>query len=340
MPAPIEREWSERLVQLCARLRRATRAALEPAGASGELAPLARAVRQGAGDVTYAIDELVEHAILEWLEETAAQRPLSLLTEDSGWMHRGPGPHGARELAGFDHGGPRIALDPIDGTRNLMADMRSAWTVVSFAPAGPREPRLADLSLGIVAELPDSRAARFRVLSASGSQPARLELRELSSDALVSARELRADAEARVDHGYFPFFRYAPDQRPALAHIEAEFFARLERHEGADLRHVFDDQYISNAGQLVQLALGTYRSICDVRGWLAARQGAKVITSKPYDVAGAIFVARAAGCVLEGPLGAALDFPLDVVTPVDFIGFANRPTAARLRPHLDAALRA
>lgn len=340
MQAPIEREWSARLTQLCSRIRGAVRSALESASESGDLAPLGRAVRQGAGDVTYAIDELVERAIHEWLAETAAHAPLSLLTEDSGWMHRGPGPNGARELAGFDHGGPRIALDPIDGTRNLMADLRSAWTVVSFAPAGGGEPRLDELSAGIVAELPDSRAARFRVLSAHAALPARIELRDLASGELIRERELSADSQARVDHGYFPFFRYAPDQRPALARIEADFFARLAREEGADLRHVFDDQYISNAGQLVQLALGTYRMIADVRGWLAARHGAKVITSKPYDVAGAIFVARAAGCVVEGPLGAALDFPLDVVTPVDFIGFANRPTAARLRPHLDAALRA
>ncbi len=338
MQAPIEREWSARLSELCARIRRATRHALDAACHSGDLAPLARTVRQGAGDVTYAIDELVELAILEWLEETAARTPLSLLTEDSGWLHRGPGPRGVRELGDFDHGGPRIALDPIDGTRNLMADLRSAWSVVSFAPPGTSEPRLADLSLGIVSELPDARAARYRVLSAYGEQPARIELRELAGDALVRERELRADSDARVDHGYFPFFRYAPDQRPALARIEADFFARLEREEGADLRHVFDDQYICNAGQLVQLTVGTYRMIADVRGWLAARQRAKVITSKPYDVAGAIFVARAAGCVVEGPLGAALDFPIDVVTPVDFIGFANRPTAERLRPHLDVAL--
>lgn len=339
MQAASERAWRARLEELCSRIRTGAREALGAASSSGQLARLAAPVRQGAGDVTYAIDEIVERRIAEWFDETARAQPLSLLTEDAGWRHRGPGPSGrAVELAGFDHGGPRIALDPIDGTRNLMADLRSAWTVVSFAPPGAGEPRLADISLGVVSELPDSRAARYRVLSAEGGSAARLELRELSDDSLTISRELVCDAEARVDHGYFPFFRYAPDQRPALARIEADFFERLRREEGADLRHVFDDQYISNAGQLAQLALGVYRMIADVRGWLAALHGSKAITSKPYDVAGAIFVARAAGCVVEGPFGAELDFPIDVTTPIDFIGFANRMSAARMRPHLDAAL--
>lgn len=338
MQARSEREWSAHLEELCRRIREGARGALSAASANGDLTPLARAVRQGAGDVTYAIDEIVERAIHQWLDETAQRTPLSLLTEDSGWMHRGPGAHGVRELDGFDHGGPRIALDPIDGTRNLMADLRSAWTVVSFAPPGPCEPRLGELSLGVVSEIPDSRAARFRVLSSVDPSGARLALRELKGAILVRDVKLCADESARPDHGYFPFFRYAPDQRPALARIEADFFERLRVEEGAELRHVFDDQYISNAGQLAQLALGVYRMIVDVRGLLARRAKVSTITSKPYDVAGAILVARRAGCVVCAPQGAALDFPLDVSTPVDFVGFANAGTHARLAPHLWRAL--
>jgi hypothetical protein len=220
-----------------------------------------------------------------------------------------------------------------------MADVRSAWSVVSFAPPGPREPRMSELTLGIVAEIPDSRAARYRVLTARRGDGCALELRELATDALVANRPLRADDSARADRGYFPFFRYAPDQRPELARIEAAFFERLRAHEGADLRHVFDDQYISNAGQLALLSLGTYRMIADVRGWLARQTSAKTTTSKPYDVAGAILCAREAGCVVGAPFGAELDFPLDVSTPVDFVGWANAATAVRLAPHLDAALR-
>jgi fructose-1,6-bisphosphatase/inositol monophosphatase family enzyme len=338
MTASIESAWSPRLVALCDAIREAARDALEVADASGDRRGVSDPVRQGAGDVTYAIDERTELAVDRWFREAAREAPVSLLTEDSGWRHLGPGPGGGTvELPGFGHGGPRIALDPIDGTRNLMADLRSAWTVVSFAPAGAGEPRLGDLTFGMLSEIPDTRAALYRTFRAAGG-PCELELRRLGTRELVRERELAPDGDARVDRGYFPFFRYAPDQRPALARIEARFFALAAEREGAELRHVFDDQYISNAGQLALLALGTYRSIVDVRGWLARSRGVATITSKPYDVAGAIVCARAAGCVVEGPRGAALDFPIDVSTPVDFVGFVNAATRARLAPLLDEAL--
>ena len=334
-----EETWRPRLQSLCGSIRRSARIELARAYECGELASVARAVRQGAGDVTYAIDDVTEHVVDWWLERMASETPLSLLTEDTGWRHFGPDGHGgARELAGFDHGGPRIALDPIDGTRNLIADLRSAWTVVSYAPPGATQPRLGDVTLGIVSEIPDTRAAQWRSLAAERGAGCGIELRTLENDALVAQRELRADGDARADHGYFAFFRYAPDQRPALARIEAAFFERLRVHAGAELRHVFDDQYISNAGQLTLLSLGTYRMIADLRGWLARRTGAVTITSHPYDVAGAILCAREAGCVVSGPHGAELDFPIDVTTPVDFIGWANAATAARLSTHLELVM--
>ena len=339
-PSDVQGPWEQALGRLCDTLRSEARAAVALAVEQGDLDLVARAVRQGAGDVTYAVDARVEAAIERWLEACATTRSLSLLTEDTGWRHMGPdGRGGVRALPDFDHGGPRIALDPIDGTRNLMCDLRSAWTVVSFAPPGPAAPRLRDVSFGMVSEIPDSRGGRFRRLTAQSGGGCALEERELLDRALVRARTLTPGKDARVDHGYFPIFRYSPDQRPALAAIEADFTERLRVHEGAKLRHFFDDQYISNAGQLFLLSIGTYRMIADVRGWLAARLGRTTVNSHPYDVAGAILCARAAGCVVEGPLGTELDFELDVTTPVDFIGFTNPATAARIRPHLEAAMR-
>lgn len=331
-------DWVARCAVLADAVRGAARAAL----AGDDLERRTRAVRSGAGDVTYGLDERCEEAVQTWFESTARERPLSLLTEDTGWRHRGPGPRGAlapaSELDGFDHGGPRLALDPVDGTRGLMYDLRPAWSVISLAGPGRGVPRLDDLVHGALWELPDSRGARYRVLAAESGGPCRLEERALDGEGSARCTRLAADGDARCDHGFFPFFRYEPAWRPELARIEAHFFERLERHEGAALRHVFDDQYISNAGQLALLGLGTYRMIADLRAWLAARRAASTTTSKPYDVAGAILVARAAGCVVEAPDGGALDFALDCTTPVSFVGWVNPATAVRLRPHLHAVL--
>jgi len=319
------------LDELAARIRVALRGARPEAGM--------RPVDRGVGDFTYGLDRLAEVAAREWAHERAARAPLSILTEDAGWRHLGPdGEGGVRELAGFDHGGPRLVLDPVDGTRNLMADLRSAWTVAARCGPGSGEPRLAEVEEGLVAELAGPRASRYRLLRARRGAGAHYEEREVAGDRALTSGPLRADDDDRVDHGYFPFFRYTPAMRPLLARLEEDFFARLERHEGADSRHCFDDQYISNGGQLVLLSLGTYRFVADLRAALASRVATPCTTSKPYDCAGALLVAREAGCVLTGAEGAELDFPLDAATPVAFVGYANRPTAERLAPHLRAAL--
>ena len=46
-----------------------------------------------------------------------------------------------------------------------------------------------------------------------------------------------------------------------------------------------------------------------------------------------------AGCRITAPNGATLDFPLDTLTPVAWVGFANAALEAHVRPALDAALR-
>lgn len=297
-----------------------------------------RPVSQGVADVTYAVDRATENELSKWLLEVGAEQNLSLFSEDTGWRHVGPdGRGGVLELEDFDHGGVRLVIDPVDGTRNLMADLRSAWTVIALCGPGSIQPRLSEVELGVISELPDSRAARYRMLCARQGCGATLEERALADDEALDRAPLRCDDDQRVEHGYFSFFRYTPAQRPRLAALEAEFFSRLEQHEGANPRYCYDDQYISNGGQLALLSLGTYRFIADLRADLAPGIEADCTTSKPYDCAGAILVAREAGCVVHDADGALLDFPLDATTPVSFVGYANTGTAGRLEPHLLAA---
>lgn len=327
------------LLDLALRIRQSAREALGAALARGRMDEIARPVAEGSGDVTYGLDLGAERAVREWSEEQAREGPLSVLTEDSGWRHLGPGPGGVVELPDFDHGGPRLAVDPIDGTRHLMYDLRSAWTVLSAAGPGAGQPTLADVRQGIVAEIPDSRAARLRVVEASRGAGASLTICDVESGATVASQPLRADADDRPDHGYFTFFSFHPALRPDVARIAARFFARIERDEGADPSACYDDQLISSAGQLMQLAFGVYRMVLEARELVARRRGVATQTAKPYDMAGAILCAREAGCVVTGPRSEPLDFPIDTKTPVSFVGYANPETARRLAPHLAAVLR-
>jgi len=327
--------WIEAGLDLAHRIRLEVRQALAEAFAAGADDTLARPVGHGAGDVTFGIDEVSERVVSGWLSEQARAGPLSLLTEDAGWRHVGPG---VSAEAGFAHGGPRIAVDPIDGTRNIMNDLRPAWTVISIAPPGEEQPRYRDLCAGVLGEIPDTRAARFRELKARRGAGCQVRLASLATQAPARFVPLVADHDDRVDHGYFPFFGYSPDLRPVIAQRAAEFFARLERDEGADTRHCFDDQYISSGGQLALTALGSHRMVVEMRDWVARAHGRPTVTAKPYDMAGAALCAQEAGCIVTALDGEELDFPIDVSTPVSFVGYANRETAQRLQPHLDAAL--
>lgn len=313
---------------------------------SCSLSPSAQVTGLGAGDVTYGIDEVSERVVTDWLAQRACLGPLSVFTEDVGWRHAGPsaGPtadsgNGWRELPGFDHSGPRISIDPIDGTRPLLGDLRSAWTSIAVCPPGPAEPRASDVQLALLGELPIRAQARWRVIRAELGAGATLELHAPTDSVPPPRAQLTADSDDRCDHGVFSFFRFTPHQRPAIARVEADFFARIAEHEGADLMHCYDDQYVCNVGQLIHLALGSYRMIADLRAHIASSDPASVVTSKPYDLAAALLVAREAGCVITRADGSHLDFPLDATTPQSFVGWANEATARRLAHHLVTVLK-
>ena len=118
-----------------------------------------------------------------------------------------------------------------------------------------------------------------------------------------------------------------------MAEIEARFFERLARHESADMRSCYDDQYISSGGQLALLALGTYRMSADLRAFLGARDPQiPSVPTHPYDLAGAVLVAREAGAVITGALGEELDFPIDCTTPVTLANSVSSLPSQTLRP--------
>jgi hypothetical protein len=88
---------------------------------------------------------------------------------------------------------------------------------------------------------------------------------------------------------------------------------------------VFDDLVPCTAGQMLGLASGADIAVFDPRPQLAPGS----LAAHPYDLAG-LWVARAAGAVVEALPAGPLDVPLDVDTPVAWQGFANRAVAERL----------
>src|SRR5262245_33646744 len=82
-----------------------------------------------SADTIYGIDRISEHAVLAWFAQNWPRRwPVELVME------------GLERVTTFPRGTPlaktifKCILDPIDGTRGLMYDKRSAWSLAALAP--------------------------------------------------------------------------------------------------------------------------------------------------------------------------------------------------------------
>ncbi|HEY4825964.1 MAG TPA: inositol monophosphatase family protein [Solirubrobacteraceae bacterium] len=96
-------------------------------------------VGEGAGgDVTFAVDEMAE----AFLEEFVASRAprMAFYSEDRG-------------LVAADDAIEVLVVDPIDGTRPAMAGLESACVAVALAPLGDGDPVMDDVSVGCVVEI-------------------------------------------------------------------------------------------------------------------------------------------------------------------------------------------
>src|SRR6266849_3992666 len=103
-----------------------------------------------AGDTVYAIDRVSEELLLEFFEhEVAPRAPHVLIAEgiEGGQIALPRGTSEAQALW-------RIIVDPIDGTRGLMYQKRSAWVLTGVAPNRGAETSLQDIMLAAQTEIP------------------------------------------------------------------------------------------------------------------------------------------------------------------------------------------
>lgn len=330
-PLPVEAA-RERLLDLQTRIRRKVRAALERgAGARGEdaVADEAGVAEEGVADITFRLDVAAEEEIEAFAEDFARLVPLRVLSEGLGdrvFAARGQEPVW------------RLVIDPIDGTRNLMFDLRSGFALTALATERGGDTRLADVFLAVQGELPQRDRVSATILSAIRGRGARLERIALADDRVLEDRALVASSDARLDNGFHVFFKFNRQERGLLGRIEQRYLELVAEQPGVDARLLFDDQYISSAGQLYLLLTRRYRFLADLRGVVGDHLGIMNQTSKPYDVCCAL-IAQEAGIPLRNAFGREFDLPLDLEARVDLVAYANEAVRQRLEPLLVRAIR-
>ena len=288
------------------------------------------------GDTIYAVDRTSEELLVELFErEVAALAPLVLIGEG---LPEGEVvlPRGTAQSAAVW----RIIVDPIDGTRGLMYQKRSAWVLTGVAPNRGPDTNLQDVELAVQTELPLVKQHLCDVAWAIRGSGAHAE----RYDRLTGARQplrLQPSTAHSIRHGFAYVSRFFPGVREELAAIDEEIVRGALGNVEHGKAHCFEDQYLSSGGQLYELMSGHDRFVADLRPLmeplLNSRGLSLGICCHPYDVCTEL-IARELGVIVTDAKGGPLLAPLNTEADVAWAGYANRQIRDQIEPLMRRAL--
>ena len=276
-------------------------------------------VKVSPSDIIYRIDVEAEKVIVQLLEEKASEfGGIILLAEGIGSDDKSVYPRGINE----SDAKVKIICDPIDGSRGLMFAKRSAFFLASAGEASAG--MLSELDVAVMVELPTPKQAEWDVLSAIRGEGA--SYHRYDNQGFMKDVNLAVSKKKSVEGGFFSVAKFCYPGKVLLSQIEEELLDELFKERKEVFLPVFDDQYISSGGQLYELISGHDCFVADVRASLyelykkqGRRQGQ---VCHPYDMAGALIAAES-GVIVTTIDGAPFDAPLDTVSAIDWLGYAN-----------------
>jgi myo-inositol-1(or 4)-monophosphatase len=244
----------------------------------GSHAGRAEAGDGAGGDVTFAVDELAESTLEEFLAERAPR--VAFYSEDRG-------------LVAPDDAVDVLVVDPIDGTRPAMAGLESACVAVALAPIGDGEPTMADLRAGCVVEIKSG--DWFLGIKGAGVR---------------STRDVALSRETDIGR---MFWGYGFRGRPARASVEVLAELIDASSVGGGTFELGSQCFVMTrliTGQLDAVIEVGSRLVDDVPGIRAEfeRIGrGQVLNNSPYDLAAPWLCLREAGGIVSDGWGEPLD---------------------------------
>ena len=304
---------------------------------SGTAEQLSSIVADGDGDTIFAVDRVSEEILIDFFErEIASKVPIVLIAEglEEGQIVL---PRPATEA----DAGWRIIVDPIDGTRGLMYQKRSAWILTGVAPNRGVVTTLQDIEFAIQTEIPLVKQHLSDTVWAFRGQGAKAERHDRLTGETIDL-ELRPSSARSIEQGFAMISRFFPGARDVLAEIVEEIVTAALGKSKMGKAQCFEDQYISTGGQLYELMCGHDRFVADLRPLMAdimRRRGLDLsICCHPYDVCTEL-IARELGVIVCDENGETLSSPLSVTTDVSWAGYANQSIRDQIEPNLQNALR-
>lgn len=291
---------------------------------------LAQATESADGDTQFRIDVQVERLLLQFCQQWAQEVPFVLVAEgisEDGWLVL---PQDAR----VDEAQFVMVVDPIDGTRMIMYDKRSAWCLTGIAPNRGRHTTLADIEIAVQTELPTTRQHLADTLWAVRGQGAFGERQNLLDGSTMPFRPKPSSA-TDLRYGFAGIANFFPDGKAWLAKLEENLYREMGSMDVRGNPLVFADQYLSTGGQIYELSVGHDRFIADLRPVAFRRLGYNTfpLCAHPYDICTEL-IAREAGAIITDERGQQLQTPLDIREPVAWIGYANPALRNLIEPVL------
>jgi hypothetical protein len=325
------------LLQAIRRVHEQVRAAVLKACESQTFEELCGEATTAAGDTIYAIDRIAEEAFLAGVaEEIAVHGPVVLIGEGV--------PDGQVVLpAGASEADAewRLIIDPIDGTRGLMFQKRSAWILTGAAPNRGPSTTLADIEIAVQTELPLVKQHLCDTFwTTKGEGVDATQTNRLTGECVHF--DIQPSTARTLVHGYGTVCSFFPGGRDLLGSIADELSRQLLSGIQSGEARIFDDQYASTGGQIAGLLTGQDRFVADLRPMLLdtlAKRGDKLgHCCHPYDLCTKL-IAEEAGVAICLPDGNPVSFPLDTETNVTWIGYANNDLRQLIEPVLQATIR-
>jgi len=281
------------------------------------ISELSKKACEGAGDISYAIDKNVDETLDNFFSKFSDIGSTLLISEGAGTKA-----YGAKKLEDCEYA---VIVDPIDGTRGLMYDMRSAWILTGVAP-NKDNVSLSDIEIAVQTEIPTTKQNLFDVFVGVKNNGVKAERHNILTKEYEKWKPQPSKA-INIEHGFAMLTKFFEGSKTKTAEIEEELFKRLGLFkEGKAL--TFDDQYISSGGQFANLISGSYRFCGDLRPFYS-----RGLCAHPYDVSTKL-IATEIGVEITDTYGRDLNVPLDTSTNVTWLGYANRDIKKQVEPVL------
>jgi fructose-1,6-bisphosphatase/inositol monophosphatase family enzyme len=285
---------------------------------------LARIDREATdGDTIYVIDVVGEDVVRAFCEELSHRHSFVAIAEGLDSV----------ESLNDRKANWRIIVDPIDGTRGLMYQKRSAWILTGVAANCGPDTMLDDIVLAVQTEIPLVKQHLSDQLWAVQSEGVTAERFNRLTGERVRFKP-RPSTASTIAHGFAMIARFFPGVRTELAAIDEEIVTAALGPAQPGKAHCFEDQYISTGGQLYELMMGHDRFVADLRPLMKGIG----LCCHPYDLCTAL-IAGELGVIVREPDGSALRAPMNVDADVAWAGYANEAIRRQIQPLLQAALR-